>query len=82
MNPECIPLLHIRDPLGSAWVGLDQLVWVAGDGGTAILETGEGAGSCEHQMNVAPEMIFVRRHVGPAVLVAVMFLVLEREQSI
>lgn len=82
MNPVRTPPLHIRGPLDSAQVGLGQLVRVAGDGGTVILEAGGGAGSCEHQMNVSPELISVRRHAGPAVLAAVVFLVLQREQSI
>lgn len=81
MNPVRTPPLHVRGPLDSAQVGLGQLVWVAGDGGTAILGAGGGAGSCEHQMNVSPELIFVRRHVGAAVLAAVVFLVLERQWS-
>lgn len=82
MNLVHTPPFHIRGPLDSSQVGLGQLVWVAGDGGTAILGAGGGAGSREHQMNVSPELIFVRRHVTPAVLAAVMFLVLERQQSI
>lgn len=55
---------------------------MTGDGRTAILGAGGADGSCEHQLNVLPELIFVRRHVGPAVLAAVVFLVPERQQSI
>lgn len=76
------PPLHVRGTLDSAQVGLGRLAWEAGDGGTAVLGAGGGAASCEQQMNVLPQLIFVRRHVGPAVLAAVMFLVLERQQSI
>ena len=77
-----IHLLCMLGPLDSAQVGLGQLGWVAGDGGAAILGAGGGDGSCQHQMNVSRELIFIRRHVGPAVLAAVVFLVLERQQSI
>lgn len=61
--------------LCSSWSGPTS-PWVAKDG------SGGGAGGCEHQMNISPELIFVRRYVIPAVLAAVMFLVLERQQSI
>lgn len=57
--------LHVRGLLDSAQVGLSELVWVAGDGGTVILGAGGEARSCEHWMRVLSELIFVRRHVGP-----------------
>lgn len=81
MNPVPKPLLQARGHLGSAQVGLSHVVWVhGGDGWTAIL--GAGDGSCEQQMNVSPELIIIRRYVGPNVLTAVIFLVLEGQQSI
>jgi len=81
VNPVCTPLC-VRASLDSAQVGLGQLVLVIGDEGTAKLGAGGGAGSCEYQTGVLPELIFVRRCVGPAVLAAVVFLVLERQWSI
>lgn len=41
-----------------------------------------GVGLSEHQMNIAPELILVRKCVCPAVLAASLLLVLERQQSI
>lgn len=82
MNPVRTLPLHVKSLLDSAQVGLSKLVWVAGDGGTVILGAGGEARSREHWMRVLSELIFVRRHVGPALLAAVVFLVLERQQSI